>query len=61
MLKNYFTNEEVADILRVETGMVEDLMEDKGEWQTNDIILLLDGLAKKFIKNGSAMPLNATT
>ncbi|MCL2501019.1 MAG: hypothetical protein FWE90_11910 [Defluviitaleaceae bacterium] len=47
MIKDFFTREEIADILCVDTDMVDDLIADKGEWQTNDIVLLMGGLAKK--------------
>ncbi|MCL2215935.1 MAG: hypothetical protein FWB91_02820 [Defluviitaleaceae bacterium] len=46
MIQDYFTDAEIADELGIDMGMVRDLLDGKGEWQTSDIDKLLDRLAK---------------
>ncbi|MCL2216990.1 MAG: hypothetical protein FWB91_08235 [Defluviitaleaceae bacterium] len=47
MLRDYFTTEEVAAELGIDVGTAGDLLDGKGEWQTEDIDRLICGLAKK--------------
>jgi DNA-binding phage protein len=46
MIKDFFTIAEVADEIGVDVGTAQDLLDDKGVWQTSDINKLLDKFAK---------------
>jgi orotate phosphoribosyltransferase-like protein len=47
MINNYLTTMEIAEELCLDVETAKDLIDGKGEWQTEDISRLLGCLAKK--------------